>query len=105
MATVHSIGGGLPATPRVPHNVDAEAALLGAMLIDNGLADDMVERLDLEHFYDPAHARIFERIRDVRRTGMIASPVTLRPMFDGDELLAARAVRNIWSRSPAATPA
>ena len=91
MATVHSIGGGTPPQPpRVPHNVDAEAALLGAMLIDNGLADDMVERLDLEHFYDPAHARIFERIRDVRRTGMIASPVTLRPMFDGDELLAAR---------------
>ncbi len=74
----------------MPHNVDAEAALLGAMLIDNGLADDMVERLDAEHFYDPAHARIFERIRDVRRTGMIASPVTLRPMFDGDELLATR---------------
>ena len=91
MATVHSIGGATPPQPpRVPHNVDAEAALLGAMLIDNGLADDMVERLDAEHFYDPAHARIFERIRDVRRTGMIASPVTLRPMFDGDELLATR---------------
>ena len=91
MATVHSIGGGTPPQPpRVPHNVDAEAALLGAMLIDNGLADDMVERLETDHFYDPAHARIFERIRDIRRTGMIATPVTLRPMFEGDDLLAAR---------------
>ncbi len=70
--------------PRIPANIEAEAALLGAMMIDNRLADDIVERLEPDHFHEPVHARVFERIRDVRRTGMLATPVTLRPMFEDD---------------------
>ena len=89
MATnILSINGGTPpAPPRLPQNIEAEAALLGAMMIDSRLADDMVERLQAEHFFEPVHGRIFERIRDVRRTGMLANPVTLRPMFEGDAAL------------------
>ena len=46
----------------LPHNVEAEAALLGALMIDNRLAEDVQIRLRSEHFYEPVHGRIYESI-------------------------------------------
>jgi replicative DNA helicase len=72
-------------SPSLPQNVEAEAALLGAMMIDNRLADDVVDRLDAEHFFEPVHGRIFTAIKTVRAQGLLATPVSLRPMFEADE--------------------
>ncbi|RZM33761.1 MAG: hypothetical protein EOP67_20700, partial [Sphingomonas sp.] len=36
----------VPEAPQLPRNVEAEAAMLGAMMIDNRLADDLVDRLE-----------------------------------------------------------
>ncbi|MGF1550752.1 MAG: replicative DNA helicase [Sphingomonadaceae bacterium] len=69
----------------LPHNVEAEAALLGALMIDNRLAEDIQLKLLPAHFYEPLHARIYEGILKLIDRNMIANPVTLRPMFDGDE--------------------
>ena len=74
-----------PEPTQLPQNIEAEAALLGAMMIDNRLADDVLDRLEPEHFHEPLHGRIFQSIRTLRQSDMLASPVTLRPMFDGDE--------------------
>jgi replicative DNA helicase len=74
-----------PEPLQLPQNVEAEAALLGAMMIDNRLADDVLDRIDNEHFFEPLHGRIFGAIRTLRQNDMLATPVTLRPMFDGDE--------------------
>ena len=65
--------------------IEAEAAMLGAMMIDNRLADDLVDRLEPVHFYEPVHGRIFAAIKTLRANDMLATPVTLRPMFDADE--------------------
>ncbi|WNO52950.1 replicative DNA helicase [Stakelama saccharophila] len=73
-----------PEQVRLPANVEAEAALLGAMMIDNRLADDILDRLEPDHFFEPVHGRIFSRIRDLRVADMLATPVTLRPMFADD---------------------
>ncbi|WP_326524246.1 replicative DNA helicase [Sphingomonas sp.] len=70
---------------QLPQNIEAEAALLGAMMIDNRLADDVLDRIEAEHFFEPLHGRIFSAIRSLRQNDMLATPVTLRPMFDGDE--------------------
>jgi len=70
---------------QLPRNVEAEAAMLGAMMIDNRLADDIVDRLEPAHFYEPVHGRVFAAIRTLRGQDMLATPVTLRPMFDADE--------------------
>ncbi|WP_374297707.1 DnaB-like helicase N-terminal domain-containing protein, partial [Sphingomonas sp.] len=40
---------------QLPRNVEAEAAMLGAMMIDNRLADDLVDRLEPIHFFEPVH--------------------------------------------------
>src|SRR6476469_6423968 len=69
----------------LPHNVEAEAALLCALMIDNRLAEDIQLKLRPEHFYEPLHGRIYEQILRLLDKNMIASPVTLRPLFEADE--------------------
>lgn len=73
------------ASPAMPQNVEAEAAMLGAMMIDNRLADDLIDRLEPDHFFEPVHGRIFAAIKNLRGADLLATPVTLRPMFEGDE--------------------
>ena len=70
--------------PALPHNVEAEAALLGALMIDNRLVEDVQLKLRADHFFEPAHGRIYEAILRLVDRNMIANPVTLRPMFEGD---------------------
>ena len=75
----------LTAVPKsLPQNVEAEAALLGAMMLDERIADDIGDRLTEEHFYEPVHGRIFAAIKRLRRDDMRATPVTLRPLFADD---------------------
>ena len=85
MATLAFPNPALPEPQQLPRNVEAEAAMLGAMMIDNRLADDIVDRLEPAHFYEPVHGRIFAAIKTLRGNDMLATPVTLRPMFEADE--------------------
>ncbi|ODU19914.1 MAG: replicative DNA helicase [Sphingomonas sp. SCN 67-18] len=71
--------------PALPQNIEAEAALLGALMIDNRLAEDIQLKLRAEHFYEPIHGRIYDAILKLLDRNMVANPVTLKPMFDGDE--------------------
>jgi replicative DNA helicase len=74
-----------PDAPGLPQNIEAEAALLGALMIDNRLAEDIQLKLRPDHFFEPLHGRIYEAILKLVDRNMIASPVTLRPMFEADE--------------------
>ncbi|HEX8486814.1 replicative DNA helicase [Sphingomonas sp.] len=85
MATLALATPPAPELQQLPRNVEAEAAMLGAMMIDNRLADDLVDKLDPSHFFEPLHGRIFAAIKTLRGNDMLATPVTLRPMFDADE--------------------
>src|SRR5687767_4915334 len=76
-----------PEAPTLPHNIEAEAALLGALMIDNRLVEDVQTRLRAEHFFEPLHGRIYEAILRLTDRNMIANPVTLRPLFDSDEAM------------------
>lgn len=73
---------------QLPHNLEAEAALLGALLIDNRLAEDVQLKLRPEHFYEPLHGRIYEQVLRLVDRNMIANPVTLKPLFEGDARMA-----------------
>ncbi|KQM67930.1 replicative DNA helicase [Sphingomonas sp. Leaf17] len=85
MATLAFPAPASPEPQQLPRNVEAEAAMLGAMMIDNRLADDLVDRLEPAHFFEPCHGRIFAAIKTLRGNDMLATPVTLRPMFEADE--------------------
>jgi replicative DNA helicase len=69
----------------LPQNVEAEAALLGALMIDNRLVEDVQLKLKPHHFFEPLHGRIYEAILRMTDNNRIANPVTLRPLFDSDE--------------------
>jgi replicative DNA helicase len=74
-----------PVTQALPQNVEAEAALLGALMIDNRLVEDVQLKLRPEHFFEPLHARIYEAILKMTDSNRVANPVTLRPIFESDE--------------------
>ena len=75
------------ATQALPQNVEAEAALLGALMIDNRLVEDVQLKLRAEHFFEPLHGRIYDSILRMTDANRVANPVTLRPLFDGDEAM------------------
>ena len=72
-----------------PHNIEAEQALLGALLVNNVTYERISELLKPEHFYDPVHGRIYGAIATLINRGQIADPKTLRGLFDNDPALAA----------------
>ena len=75
------------ASAALPQNVEAEAALLGALMIDNRLVEDVQLRLKAHHFFEPLHGRIYDSILKLTDRNMIANPVTLRPSFEADEAM------------------
>ncbi len=76
---------GAPNYRILPHNIDAEQGLLGALLVDNRAVEKMSDFLKPEHFFMPAHQRIFETILTLIDRGQNASPVTLKNYFEQDE--------------------
>ncbi len=71
-------------TEVLPHNIEAEQQLLGAILTNNDTYDRIAALVRAEHFFDPVHARIFERCAARIQKNALASPVTLKPFFEDD---------------------
>lgn len=63
----------------LPHNLDAEQALLGALLFDNKILDRLGP-LEESSFFDPVHGRIFAVARDRIKAGQLADPTTLKAL-------------------------
>lgn len=71
-------------TRTAPHNEQAEQALLGAVLINNEVLDRISEQIKPEHFFFPAHGRIYEACLKLRAQVRVADPVTLKEYFERD---------------------
>ena len=69
----------------LPHNIEAEQALLGALLVNNEVYDRIAAIVDDSHFFDPVHQRIFEKAAARIQKNMLVSPVTLKAFFEDDE--------------------
>lgn len=61
----------------MPHNLEAERAVLGAMVLDNKAIDDVIEILDHTCFYHTAHTVIFEAILTLYETNRGVDLITL----------------------------
>ncbi|AVO37060.1 replicative DNA helicase [Pukyongiella litopenaei] len=73
----------------MPHSVEAEQQLLGALLTNNDVFDRVADVIGPQHFYDPVHARIFEIASARIARNQLASPVTLKAFMEDDEGLKA----------------
>ncbi|WP_373636604.1 replicative DNA helicase [Yoonia sp. BS5-3] len=69
----------------MPHSIEAEQQLLGAILTNNDVFDRVASVIGPKHFYDPVHARIFETAATRIGKNMLASPVTLKAFMEDDE--------------------
>ena len=49
-------------TEKHPSNIEAEQALLGSILVNNDIIDEISSIIDAATFYDPAHVKIYEVI-------------------------------------------
>ena len=72
----------LPTYRSAPHNIEAEQALLGAILVNNEALYRVSDFLEPEHFFEPIHQRIFQLSRELIRAGKLATPVTLKTFLD-----------------------
>ncbi|MAQ46036.1 MAG: replicative DNA helicase [Confluentimicrobium sp.] len=87
-ATSDSAPGAVPAPAEpsaLPHNIEAEQQLLGAILTNNDIFDRVASVVGPQHFYDPVHARIFEVASARIAKNLQATPVTLKSFLEDDE--------------------
>ncbi len=98
-----------PADPQLDHmpcNVEAEQALLGILLYDNGAYERLADGFGARHFYEPFHGRLFTVIEENVRRGQLADPTLLADRFKRDpafeELGGVRYLANLVDSAPPA---
>ncbi len=97
MNEISTIPGNLPAAPDaataqgdeiqgvLPHHIEAEQQLLGAILTNNDVYDRVASIINATHFYEPVHQRIYEIAASRIAKNALASPVTLKAFMEEDE--------------------
>jgi len=76
-----------PAYRAAPHNIEAEQALLGAILINNEAFYRVSDFLEPKHFFEPIHQNIFEVSGSLIRFGKIATPITVKSHLPQDLII------------------
>ncbi|MBM2291232.1 replicative DNA helicase [Sulfitobacter pseudonitzschiae] len=88
MNEISSFQNGTPevqAAETMPHSIEAEQQLLGAILTNNDIYDRVASIIGPHHFYDPVHARIYDIASARIAKNNLASPVTLKAFMEEDE--------------------
>jgi replicative DNA helicase len=67
-----------------PQNIEAEQALLGAILVNNEAFDRISDFLEARHFHEPLHQRIYEILSSLIRSNKLATPVTVKTFLSQD---------------------
>ena len=73
---------------KLPSNLEAEQALIGSVLVNNDIIDEISNITNSQKFFDPGHRKIYEVIENLNSKGMIANPITLKNYFETNESLA-----------------
>jgi len=98
-----------PVPAHAPSNIDAEQALLGAILFDNAAYERIGDLLRPTDFYDPFHARLFAAMEEHIRKGQLAEPIVLMERFRRDvafeEMGGLRYLADLVDRAPPAANA
>ncbi|WP_323763453.1 replicative DNA helicase [Marinovum sp.] len=85
ITTINPTGVEIQAEETMPHSIEAEQQLLGAILTNNDVYDRIASIIGARHFYEPVHARIFEIAAARIAKNNLASPVTLKAFMEDDE--------------------
>lgn len=88
----------------MPHNDDAERSLLGAILIDNRVIDEVSSQVMPEDFYRESHRHIFRSMTTVHQRGEAVDVITLADHLGTQDLLDAVGGRAFLSRLTTEVP-
>ena len=69
---------------KMPQNIEAEQSLIGSILFDNKVMEDLPTNFANRHFFDPLHSSIFEACISLTDNGRLADPVTLKGYLKDD---------------------
>ena len=72
---------------QIPKNIEAEQTVLGSILANNELYDEVTDQIDINHFFDPIHQKIYNIISNLITKGLLANPVTIKNFFNSNEEL------------------
>ncbi|MCI5054204.1 MAG: replicative DNA helicase [Pelagibacteraceae bacterium] len=72
---------------QIPQNIEAEQTILGSILENNELFDEITDEIDEGHFYDTIHQKIYKIISNLISKGLLANPVTIKNFFNNNEEL------------------
>ena len=72
---------------KLPSNIEAEQALIGSVLVNNDIIDEVASIVNEKEFYDPLHSKIYSLIEKLHNKGMIANPITLKNSFENEDSL------------------
>jgi replicative DNA helicase len=81
-----------------PHNIEAEQALLGAILVNNEAFYRVSDFLEPTHYFEPIHQRIYELASSLIRASKVANPVTLKTFLPVDVDIAGLTVSQYLAR-------
>ncbi|RTL52813.1 MAG: replicative DNA helicase [Bradyrhizobiaceae bacterium] len=89
---------GTPSYRTQPHNIEAEQALLGAILVNNDAFYRVSDFLEAKHFLETIHQMIYETAGSIIRAGKVATPVTLKTFLPADTDLGGMTVAQYLAR-------
>jgi replicative DNA helicase len=70
----------------VPHAAEVEAAVLGALMSEPGMIDE-IAGLNADLFFTPAHAQVFGVIRDIRSAGGVPNIIAVTQVLASHDRL------------------
>ena len=69
----------------LPNNIEAEQSVIGSILLNNEIFDEINLLITSKNFYDPMHQKIFMAIEKLIYSGMLANPITLKNYFENEK--------------------
>ena len=70
---------------KLPNNIEAEQSVIGSILLNNEIFDEVNMLINNNNFFDPMHQKIFSAIEKLIYSGMLASPITLKNHFENEK--------------------
>ncbi len=68
----------------LPSNIEAEQSVIGSIMVNNEIIDEVASIINFEKFHDPVHKKIYEVIENLNNKGLIANPITLKNYFESN---------------------
>ncbi len=68
----------------LPNNIEAEQSVIGSILTQNEIFDEISGIVSDKNFFDPLHQKIFSSIQNLIYKGLLANPITLKNYFENE---------------------